>query len=243
MNFDSLDKETQTNLNKLFEEFYALNDKAIAPEKARREPYHQIVTRWSIPLLLDPSLQFSVQPNRRPPPPMYAFGSISLLSKTLWTDDALSCWCTFKLADPENKVWPKTCNTIGRIGTGMDGLTGRGHGMMAAGLLDASLGMTAIEAHAATTTVKLEIEYIKPIRTPCVILLRSKVTKIEGSRCWVEGVIENGEGLVLSKGKGLMVRPRGSTGGKCFLSMAVRVICCIVLCLQCAACTYPYLDF
>ena len=213
MNFDELDAETKEKLEKVFEQAWAQNDAAIAPERARRDPYHQLITSWSIPLLLDPSFRARVSPNRRPPPPWYTWALGTLFTETLWTETAVPAAFPFHLADPENKTYPWTYLYLAKIGTGMDAMTGRAHGALTARLFDHSMGMLASEAHGANATVKMEVNYKNPVRTPCILIVRTKVTRIEGSRCWLEGVLDDGEGQVFATATCLCVVPKGSKGG------------------------------
>ena len=210
MHFDKLDAETKDKLNKVFEQAWAQNDAVIAPERARREPFHQLVTPWSIPLLLDPSFRARVNPNRRPPPPWYSWALGTHYTESLWTDTTIPATFPFYLADPENKTYPWTYMYLAKVGTGMDAMTGRAHGALTAGLCDHVMGMLASEAHGANATVKMEVDYKKPVRTPCVLILRTKVTKIEGSRCWLETVLDDGEGLIFATATSLCVVPKGS---------------------------------
>lgn len=217
MSFDEIDGETRIRLQKIFENAHLLNDNAVNPEKARREQYQQLITPWSIRLLLNPSFRFSVQPNRRPPPPLYSIINCSMFSQTLWTDETMSAMCTFYLASSEGaaiKSFPETFHVLCRIGTGVDAMAGRASGALSGVLFDMSFGLFGMDIHQATTTLNLDVQFLNPIVTPCVLLVKCWATKIQGRRCWLEGVIENGESIIFAKGTALMVNPKKAVGGK-----------------------------
>ena len=85
------------------------------------------------------------------------------------------------------------------------------HGGITSVVLDQVMGMGASEAvgySIPTATKELTVQYKKPVGTPCVLLIRSTVAKLEDNRVWMEGTLEDGKGSVFAVGKGLFVKPR-----------------------------------
>lgn len=55
------------------------------------------------------------------------------------------------------------------------------------------------------------MNFENPVKTPCVVLCRAWIDKMEGSRAWVKGSLEDGMELVFCEGKALFVRSRMSS--------------------------------
>ena len=62
--------------------------------------------------------------------------------------------------------------------------------------------------YGATFTVRLTVEYKKPVRTPGTVMARAWIVKIEGRKVWVEGVVEDGEGNVHAQAEGMWLRAK-----------------------------------
>ena len=54
-------------------------------------------------------------------------------------------------------------------------------------------------------TAYLNMTYVKPVKTPQVVLAKSWVKEIKGRKYYTEGVIVDEEGTVLSKGEALFL--------------------------------------
>jgi len=87
------------------------------------------------------------------------------------------------------------------------------HGGVVATILDSTMGNVIGQElpnfGAATFTVKLTIEYKKPVGTPGTVMARAWIRNVEGRKVWVEGVVEDGVGNVHAKGEGLWLGPKG----------------------------------
>jgi len=57
----------------------------------------------------------------------------------------------------------------------------------------------------STMTAYLRVDYRKPVKTPGAVLARAWLEKREGRKMWARGVIEDGEGNVLSDGEALFI--------------------------------------
>lgn len=98
-------------------------------------------------------------------------------------------------------------NYLLSIGPGIDGLQGRAHGGFNALVLDNVTGTCAalIGDTVAPATARLEIDYVRPVGTPGVVLARAWATERTGRKKWVDGTIEDAQGNVLAKGRALYI--------------------------------------
>ena len=62
--------------------------------------------------------------------------------------------------------------------------------------------------YGATFTVKLSVEYKKPVKTPGTVMTRAWIVKVDGRKIWVEGVVEDGEGNVHAQAEGMWLRAK-----------------------------------
>lgn len=131
-----------------------------------------------------------------------------MFSQTLWTATTIRAYHAFYMPLPENTDFAYELNMMYALGTGLDGMTGRAHGGLVSLILDQCLGVCATNAHWADATAKLEVEFLRPVDTPGIVLCKSSVDRIEGNRVWMVGTLDDGMGKVYARGKGLFVRSR-----------------------------------
>ncbi|OAP54907.1 hypothetical protein AYL99_10607 [Fonsecaea erecta] len=97
------------------------------------------------------------------------------------------------------------------FGTGMNAHPDTLHGGVIATILDSTMGNVIgqqLRHRAATFTVALNVTYRKPVRTPGTIMARSWITKVDGRKVWVHGVIEDGHGNVHAEADGMWLGPK-----------------------------------
>lgn len=97
-----------------------------------------------------------------------------------------------------------------RVGSGLDGWTGRMHGGMTSLMIDEALGYSVAlyrTADLAFFTVFLKITYHGPVPTPGFVLVRTWLDerKSQGRKLWVYGSVEDGNGKILAGGEALYV--------------------------------------
>lgn len=61
-----------------------------------------------------------------------------------------------------------------------------------------------------TVTAELTIKYLKPVITPQTLLLRVWLVKMEGRKGWIDGAIEDANGVAMVKGSGFFIQLRPS---------------------------------
>ena len=103
------------------------------------------------------------------------------------------------------------------LGSDVSGHPGIVHGGMLATLLDEGLARCAFPAlpNKVGVTAMLNLEYLKPTMTGSFLVLRARVTKLEGRKAFVEGHIEtlvgeDEEPEKLVSAKALFIEPRGA---------------------------------
>lgn len=97
------------------------------------------------------------------------------------------------------------------FGEGMNAHPNLLHGGVIATILDSTMGNVIgqqMSPHPATFTVALNVSYKKPVTTPGTIMARSWITKAEGRKVWVHGVIEGGDGEVHATAEGMWLRAK-----------------------------------
>lgn len=175
----------------------------------REEDYSVFTEPWCKTLLSHPNFQDRTKPGRRPPPPLREWCTNTIYSKTLWTDDTIPSWCEFQLPDPSNAAYPYEYFIMLAVGSGLDGMTGRAHGGLVSMILDTVTAYCSEAACQASSTLELEVKFKKGIKTPCLLLARAKVVRIEGAKCWTDASLEDGKGTVFATVKSLYLRPKG----------------------------------
>lgn len=105
------------------------------------------------------------------------------------------------------------------LGDGLDGKAGRAHGGFNSLILDQVSGYCAHhtelnEIPPATATIT--IDFKAPVETPCVVLCRAWIMKIDGRKFWVDGVLEDGRGKIFATSRSLFIsaRPKSNAEAK-----------------------------
>lgn len=160
---------------------------------------------WCRKILADPEIQWS----KRYEGVEAEKVTNSMFEWTLYWDRGIRAHLTFRRPCKEtDSIAPlEECFLIS-LGDGLDGKTGRSHGGLNSILLDHICGHAAHHANptdASPATATMTVDFKRPINTPCVILARSWPLEASGRKIWVQGVLEDEEGRVLSRAKTLFV--------------------------------------
>ncbi|KXT08070.1 hypothetical protein AC579_3806 [Pseudocercospora musae] len=134
-----------------------------------------------------------------------------LFDSTLSHETGLRARLLFRrpTSEPDSVVKHETCQFMS-VGEGIDGRSGRGHGGFTSLVLDHLTGTVAkVENPAADgeppATVTITVDYKAPVRTPCIILLRSWPIEISGRKAWMKGVVEGEDGKPYATAKALFI--------------------------------------
>jgi len=96
---------------------------------------------------------------------------------------------------------------VGRSVCGHDGIV---HGGLLATLLDEGMGRTAINNLPGRIgfTANLSLNYLAPTKADQFIVLTTKLTDLQGRKVWVEGIVQDTNGVVLAESKTMWIQPK-----------------------------------
>ena len=81
-------------------------------------------------------------------------------------------------------------------------------------LLNANRRASKVGDWPAMHTGELKTRFLKAVRTPQVVVLRTKIREVRGRKCWMEGEVVDEYGEVLAKAEALWIAVRGAVGAK-----------------------------
>lgn len=168
---------------------------------------------WCQEILKSGSIEIIPQPGRRPNnDEMRKIVSNTMMSQTLWTDQAIRAYVAFRRKTADGAVtYPYEYCLLLSLGDGCDGMVGRAHGGFNALVIDQLTGMCseyAVTTDIPPATARLAMNYRAPIKTPGIVLARATVSKVEGRKVTVKATIEDGKGGVFADGEVLYIIAR-----------------------------------
>lgn len=136
----------------------------------------------------------------------------ALIAKTLWSDHTIRAIQSFEKSKPNSEECEEVCMLVS-LGDGLDGLGGICHGGVVGTLLDEVLGLmvAVVNRTYGVFTAYLNVTFKNSLGTPRVVLCRAWLDAekpAQGRKCWVNGTVEDGEGLLFAEGSALFVRMR-----------------------------------
>lgn len=171
--------------------------------------------QWIQDLLSQPDIKPTRQIDAHSPWKGRVFNS--MFNETLAHESGLRAGFNFErpCKEPDAVLPVEDCYLLS-LGTGLDGRPGRGHGGLTSLLMDQGTGLTAVrckknEADDPPATATLSVDYLAPIDTPGVYLMRSWVVELSGRKVWAKGVIQDCNGKLCATAKALFVHPRPRT--------------------------------
>ncbi|KAK3902120.1 HotDog domain-containing protein [Staphylotrichum tortipilum] len=105
-------------------------------------------------------------------------------------------------------------NALLDLGEGMCGFKGMLHGGAVVVLLDEMMCAAADNQSQCAYTATMTTNFLKPVKVPGVVVVRSRVVKKEGRKIWARGTVEDGEGNVLTECEAMMVDQMQVAGRK-----------------------------
>ena len=166
---------------------------------------------WVEAILASPSVTITEVPTSQPKPPPTAAVSNAMFLQTLYHPTGIKFQLNFQRQTSEpDSIRPTEYCYLLSIGPGIDGKTGRAHGGFNALVLDQMLGSLAsmVGGKGAPATATMTVDYVNPIDTPGVVLVRGWAIERSGRKTWVRGTVEGEGGKVFCRGKALFVDPR-----------------------------------
>eukprot|EP01135_Chromosphaera_perkinsii_P004322 Nk52_evm14s277 gene=Nk52_evmTU14s277 len=96
------------------------------------------------------------------------------------------------------------------LGTGLQGHQGVLHGGGMAVLFDEILGGLAMVSMGSVFTAYLTTNFMAPVQLPSVLHVSSEIKSVEGRKCHVTGVMDDGEGKIYSRADALFLTVKGA---------------------------------
>ncbi|PKS08077.1 hypothetical protein jhhlp_006689 [Lomentospora prolificans] len=136
----------------------------------------------------------------------------ALFARTLNTPDTIAAYLTFhKEPQRRGSLVPQIYAFL-TLRPGLNGWPGICHGGIVVTIIDEVTGQlidvnqrNGAIPHPMLVTAYLNTEFIRPVAVPSTILVKARITNLEGRKCHVETTIESQQGRVLAVGKGLFV--------------------------------------
>ena len=165
---------------------------------------------WCATLLQDPSYTLIPTGSRQPKP---SSTEDTAFAETLNTKATIGAYQEFYKKATTGKAEISELCTLLSLGYGINGHAGICHGGILAAILDEVMGniltrSTQIgneEIARDHFTAYLNTTYVKPVKTPQVVLAKSWIKEIKGRKYYTEGAILDENGVVLSKGEALFI--------------------------------------
>lgn len=159
---------------------------------------------WAAKLLKDPGLRAFSLPNIVPK----ASGEDSMVAETLRTESTVSLWQPlYRAPCPEAPLGEFLF--VLTLGSGLNGHAGTLHGGITSLLFDETLGHASWYHRAPGThqyTATLTVDYKKTVPTPSTVLFRTRMDpSSSGRKCWLDGTLEDGEGVIYATGRALFL--------------------------------------
>jgi acyl-coenzyme A thioesterase PaaI-like protein len=175
---------------------------------------------WCRALLSDPT--YTVVPSRSRH--VKKDGEDVLTGQTINTSSTISAWLTMHKKPPSDNDQIQELRALLTLGSDLDGYPHVCHGGIQATILDEVMGnligtnkdrrYKAMRAagedvvRSSVVTAELTIKYLKPVLTPSTICVVVRVTKSQGRKVWIDGVIEDETGGALATGSALFIEIR-----------------------------------
>ncbi|KAL2200548.1 HotDog domain-containing protein [Corynascus similis CBS 632.67] len=102
-------------------------------------------------------------------------------------------------------------NVLLDLGEDLSGFRGMLHGGALAVVLDEAMAAAADNQTSAVFTASMSISFLKPVRIPGPVIVRSRIVKKQGRRIYVKGAVEDGEGNLMAESEAVLVEKMPAT--------------------------------
>ena len=182
------------------------------PKTEQMEIDHFRSIPWVAKHLSQPHLIINQSDTRRPKP---NHGD-TLISQTLNKEDGISAYITIIQQPAQEQELITEMLSFLTLGPQLNGWPGVCHGGIVMTILDEVQGQLFTQnkkqrkmKDIPLMTAYLNTKFSKPVRTPCTIMVRARITKVEGRKHWTEAVIlvedEQGKEVELARCDSLFV--------------------------------------
>ena len=156
-----------------------------------------------------PNLVFEMSQTRIPKPRFEE----ALMAETLNRPDAIAAFANFysRPARPQDLL--TEVGAFLTLGPMLNGWRGICHGGIVMTIMDECLGQLAainrqrgLGPDAEQMTAYLNTTFLSPVRTGTTVMVKARITKREGRKQFVEGHMEDANGVVLCRSEGLFIQ-------------------------------------
>ena len=168
-------------------------------------------TPWCKKLMDDSAFFMIPNPTRQPNPST----EDSFPAETLNTVDTVAAWLTLarKPASPDDAI--KEVRILMSLGSGLNGPANVLHGGVSATLMDEAIAVLSCSnksrsdcpaAYAGNLlTAHLNVDFVKPVTTPQIVLVMAVYRKIEGRKVFMDLAMKDGNGVMLAAAQSLAI--------------------------------------
>jgi acyl-coenzyme A thioesterase PaaI-like protein len=157
---------------------------------------------WCAALLADPAYQVTPTLARQ----AKANTEDSLIAETLNSPAAISRWLSLSRIPPAGERFVGEVRSLVALGAGLNGGAHLLHGGIITLLIDDTMGMVLVNnGFPGSVTARLDMRFLKKVRTPGTVLVVARCTRREGRKYWMEAWMEDEKGVVLARGDALWV--------------------------------------
>lgn len=139
-------------------------------------------------------------------------GENSFLARTLKTGDTIEAWCSLYNRVTADRPMKNEVRTLLSLKQGLDGYPQICHGGLVATVLDEICSILVAECRWSqdlspeNVTADLRITFLKPVKTPGVVVVKAKVSDIQKSKKYfVKAELTDLEGVVRARAEGLFI--------------------------------------
>lgn len=161
------------------------------------------------PILNDPNFEVEPTHSRRY---FDKTGENSFLARTLKTSDTIEAWCSLYNRITADRPMKDEGLTLLSLQSGLDGYPQVCHGGLVATVLDEVCSILVSECRWSqnlspeNVTADLRITFVKPVKTPGVVLVKARVTDVQkGKKYYVKAAMVDLEGVVRARAEGLFI--------------------------------------
>lgn len=147
----------------------------------------------------------------------------TLLGSTLNTKDTISAYLALAPSPVPGRTPPvSSLTTLLALEHGVNGFANMAHGGLICLLMDDAMSQLLAANKRADdggnwrdmNTGELKTRFLKVVRTPQVVVVKTKIREVAGRKCWMESEVVDEGGEVLVKGEGVWIAPGGGLKAK-----------------------------
>lgn len=167
---------------------------------------------WTQTLLEDPAYLAVPTPSRK----YKRSAGDAVIAETLNTPETIKAWLTMHKKPASGDGLITETRTLLSLGPGVNGYPGLVHGGVVGLIIDEAMGiMLQLNANAGgldtmsfIVTACLKTTFLRPVRTPSIILLTAKLRERKGRTMYIDAKVENGARDGLATGEALWIHAK-----------------------------------